>query len=200
VHAFGFAVPFGGVNQAGLLWRIREPQLHQDPPAETRFLNCAGESQGGELALQLPGSTGAATRIEYDLVDTPRPIQLERRAPVSGEVRIVGDEQQADLALPLELAPFEHVRLGVHLGDISLAVDEVGTTLMDGSAVEVFGSRDGEVAMTHTRCRSSWSRKIWVVLGLQLGRDGSKNVRNDARRRDAKTQAQQDFQRFRLGK
>jgi len=98
VHAFGSAVPFGGVIQAGLLWRIWEPQLHQDPPAEIRLLNCAGESRGSRFPFDLLGSTGAATRIEYDLVDNSRPIQLERRAPVYGGVRIVGDEQQADLA------------------------------------------------------------------------------------------------------
>jgi len=154
VHAFGFAVPFGGVNQAGLLRRIREQQLHQDPAAEIRLLNCAGESQVSQLPLHLPGATGDATRIEHDLVDNSLPIQLERRSPVSGDVRIVGDEQQADLALPLELAPFEHVRRGVRLGGISIAVDEVGTTLMDGSGVELLDPRDVGVAMTHIRRRS----------------------------------------------
>ena len=101
--------------------------------------------------------------------------------PGHGDVRIVGDEQQADLALPLELAPLEHVRRGVHLGGISLAVDEVGTTLMDGSTVEILDSRDVEVAMTHTHRRSSWSRKIWAALGPHLGRNRSESVINDAR-------------------
>ena len=147
MHAFGFAVPFGGVNQVGLLWRIREPQLHQDPPGEIRLLNCAGESWGSHLPFEPPGSTGDATRIEYDLVDNSRPIQLERRGPVSGDVRIVGDEQQTDLAPPPELAPFEHARLGVCLGGVSLAADEVGTTLMDDSAVEILDSRALEAAI-----------------------------------------------------
>jgi len=52
---------------------------------------------------------------------------------------------------------------------------------MDGSTVEILDSRDVEVAMTHTRRRSSWSLKIWATLGPHLGRNRSESVRNDAR-------------------
>jgi hypothetical protein len=58
---------------------------------------------------------------------------------------------------------------GVHLGGISLTVDEVGTTMMNGSAGKIIDSRDEEVAMTHTRRRSSWSclGRTWTATGVK---------------------------------
>ena len=69
---------------------------------------------------------------------------------------------------------------------------------MDGSAVEILDSRDVEVAMTHTRRRSSWLRKIWVVLGLHLGRNRSEDMRNSASDERRKRKHSMAFHRFAL--